>query len=125
MSKDELKELVASKIAGQGTQVDLGNALPTILNEIIDQMGGGGSLTIDMKDVDWDETDHWPDEVKDAIRNAINNDTLVGATLKRGGVNPSVVVLAAYSDEDNSYFIYAAKGNYDEAELRICQLDFI
>lgn len=38
MTKEELKKLVADKIAGQGTQVDLGNALPIILNELIDRL---------------------------------------------------------------------------------------
>lgn len=51
MTKEELKKLVADKIAGQGTQVDLGNALPIILNELIDGMGGESSTgtTIDLR----------------------------------------------------------------------------
>ena len=36
MTKDEIKALIAAKIAGQGTNVDAGSVLPTILNGIID-----------------------------------------------------------------------------------------
>lgn len=36
MTKQEIKDLIAAKIAGQGTMVDVGGGLPTILNEIID-----------------------------------------------------------------------------------------
>ena len=42
MTKEEMKALVSSKIEGQGNQVDAGGALATVLNEIIDGMGGGG-----------------------------------------------------------------------------------
>lgn len=38
MTKQEIKDLVAAKIAGQGTQVDLGGALPEIINAIVDSM---------------------------------------------------------------------------------------
>lgn len=46
MTKDEIKALVAAKIAGQGSMVDVGGGLPTILNEIIDLIpeGGGGGF---------------------------------------------------------------------------------
>lgn len=46
MTKDEIKALVAAKIAGQGSMVDVGGGLPTILNEIIDLIpeGGGGGI---------------------------------------------------------------------------------
>lgn len=46
MTKQEIKDLVAAKIAGQGTQVDLGGVLPTVLSEIIDMIpeGGGGDV---------------------------------------------------------------------------------
>lgn len=36
MTKQEIKDLVAAKLVGQGNQVDLGSALPAILNGIID-----------------------------------------------------------------------------------------
>lgn len=42
MSKEEIKALIAAKIAGQGTMVDLGGALPTILDAIIDAIPEGG-----------------------------------------------------------------------------------
>lgn len=36
MTKDELKALIAAKIAGQGNQIDAGSTLPAILNGIMD-----------------------------------------------------------------------------------------
>lgn len=36
MSKEEIKALVAAKIAGQGSAVDAASVLPTILNAIVD-----------------------------------------------------------------------------------------
>lgn len=38
MTKEELKALVATKLAAQGNQVDLGNVLPTIINELVDMI---------------------------------------------------------------------------------------
>lgn len=42
MTKEAMKRIVAEKISGQGNQEDVAGVLPTLLNEIIDQMGGGG-----------------------------------------------------------------------------------
>lgn len=36
MNKEQIKDLIASKIAGQGSAVDAGSALPDILNGIVD-----------------------------------------------------------------------------------------
>lgn len=36
MTKDEIKALIDATLAGQGNQVDVGSALPTILNAILD-----------------------------------------------------------------------------------------
>ena len=41
MTLQEIKELVSKKIAGQGSQVDIGGALAEILNGIIDIAGAG------------------------------------------------------------------------------------
>lgn len=41
MTPQEIKELVSKKIAGQGSQVDIGGALAEILNGIIDIAAGG------------------------------------------------------------------------------------
>ena len=38
MTTQEIKDLIASKIAGQGSAVDAGSALPEILNGIVDLM---------------------------------------------------------------------------------------
>ena len=39
MNTNEIKQLIASKIAGQGSAVDAGSALPQILNGITDKVG--------------------------------------------------------------------------------------
>ena len=46
MDAQQIKELIDQKIAGQGTMVDVGGALPTILKEIVDMasQGGGGDV---------------------------------------------------------------------------------
>lgn len=42
MTAEEIKNLIDQKIAGQGSMVDVGGALPTILKEIVDIAGQGG-----------------------------------------------------------------------------------
>lgn len=51
MTKEQLKELVATNIAGQGNQVDTGSTLPAILNGIIDKMGEAAEID-DFEDFD-------------------------------------------------------------------------
>lgn len=47
MTPIEIKNLIDQKIAGQGTMVDVGGALPTILKEIVDMASqGSGSMPI-------------------------------------------------------------------------------
>ena len=46
MTKEEIQALINAKIAGQGSAIDIGGALPAILNGILElatQGGGGGS----------------------------------------------------------------------------------
>lgn len=43
MDAQQIKDLIDSKIAGQGTMVDAGGALPTILKAIVDLAGGQGT----------------------------------------------------------------------------------
>lgn len=51
MTKKQLKELVATNIAGQGNQVDTGSTLPAILNGIVDKMGEAAEID-DFEDFD-------------------------------------------------------------------------
>lgn len=51
MTKQEIKNLVAQKIAGQGSAVDAGSALPEILNGIVDAMPDNlDGLVLDISD---------------------------------------------------------------------------
>lgn len=45
MTKEQLKDLVAKRILGQGNQVDVGSTLPLVLNGIIDKLVEAGDLS--------------------------------------------------------------------------------
>ena len=45
MTIQELKDLVLQKIAGQGSQIDIGGALPPVLNGILDTLAATQSIT--------------------------------------------------------------------------------
>lgn len=51
MTKQEIQALIDAKIAGQGSAVDVGGALPTILHEILEMAAGGENVQSN-----WDET---------------------------------------------------------------------
>lgn len=40
MTIEQLKQILSEKISGQGNQVDIGGGLETILNELIEKVGG-------------------------------------------------------------------------------------
>lgn len=83
MTKEELKALVSSKIAGQGNAVDVSGSLPTILNELIDNMGGGDAPSvIDLGEVEESEdgtdvTDKIPAGYKPKSGDAIKSDDII------------------------------------------------
>ena len=51
MTPNEIKNLIDQKIAGQGTMVDVGGALPTILKAIVDMAGGALSPYVLEQDI--------------------------------------------------------------------------
>ena len=51
MTPEQIKTLIDQKIAGQGSMVDVGGALPTILKEIVDMAGQGGGGGSDVKPI--------------------------------------------------------------------------
>lgn len=57
MTKQEIKALVASKIEGQGNQVDLGSALSAILGEILDRVPERAPITIDLSEFELSDTE--------------------------------------------------------------------
>ena len=60
MTKNEIIALIDSKIAGQGTMVDAGSALPAILKGILEIAVGGENVQSD-----WNEADNTkPDYIK-------------------------------------------------------------
>ena len=52
MTKQQIQALIDAKIAGQGSAVDVGGALPTILHEILEAAFAGANVQSN-----WDETD--------------------------------------------------------------------
>ena len=52
MNKQQIQALIDAKIAGQGSAVDVGGALPTILHEILEAAFAGENVQSN-----WDETD--------------------------------------------------------------------
>lgn len=53
MTKQEIQALIDAKIAGQGSAVDVGGALPKILTEILNAAFAGANVQSD-----WDENDN-------------------------------------------------------------------
>lgn len=53
MTKQEIQALIDAKIAGQGSAVDIGGALPTILSEILNMAASGENVQSD-----WAQTDN-------------------------------------------------------------------
>ena len=60
MNKEQIQALIDAKIAGQGTMVDVGGALPTILTEILNLASAGQNVQ-----PDWDQQNNTePDYIK-------------------------------------------------------------
>ena len=52
MTKQEIKDLIAAKIAGQGNQVDIGNALAEVLNALADNVDAAQQAANNIKVLD-------------------------------------------------------------------------
>lgn len=60
MNKEQIQALIDAKIAGQGTMVDVGGALPTILTEILNLASAGQNVQ-----PDWNQQNNTePDYIK-------------------------------------------------------------
>lgn len=55
MEIQEMRDLIAKKIAGQGTMVDVGGSLPAILNGILDKIAAIPAPKIIVSGKSWDE----------------------------------------------------------------------
>lgn len=73
MNADEIKALIAQKIAGQGSMIDIGGALPTILNEIVDIATSAASI------IYLEILENYPEETL-TIEQALNSIKLNGKT---------------------------------------------
>lgn len=72
MTKDEIKALVAAKIAGQGSAIDAASVLPTILDAIVDAIpeGGGGNEALIIEGTVDGELNFTPNEGQPTIEEA-------------------------------------------------------
>ena len=117
MTKEEIKTLINTKIAGQGTNVDGGGALATVLNEIIDAIpeGGGGIEPIilrykvqlqeeDSPIITPDESNPQFSEIKEAFE-ANKPFFVIQQTITTDGatINASGFVVPQYDDMGGEY----------------------
>lgn len=65
MNSSELQKIIKEKIEGQGTMIDLGNALPVVLRALSDRMSGTVAVTVKIhsKKKNDEETD-WEDDIE-------------------------------------------------------------
>lgn len=83
MTAEEIKNLIDQKIAGQGTMVDVGGALPTILKEIVDMAGSPAAPTY--VDCGYSEADSEPvfdNEQKAALLQEYNKGNLANVVCR-------------------------------------------
>lgn len=103
MTKQEIKDLIAAKIAGQGNQVDIGGVLADILNALVD----GGSQPIRLTG-----TISEGDTLQDLIEVGLTKEEIEAAAR---GERTGVVVIDGSVDSNNFYQITGAS-YYPEAE---------
>lgn len=122
MTIQEIRDLIAKKIAGQGTMVDVGNGLSAILNGILDEMA---AIPAPKEEVVIDLTDYpvasntiaLPTEVYNQICEALKTKVVFVKT-KPLGDNISIVksMIVAFIDlngvPDNPISFVASSGIY-------------
>lgn len=102
MTKEEIKALVASKIEGQGNQVDLGSALSAIIGGIVDLIPeGGGPKVIHIQNALFlaGGEEELTEAEKQEIFSGIKDGTIVGMVLENS--QERVVVVRATSWRDD------------------------
>ena len=117
MTKDELKELIAGKIATQGNQVDVSGALATILNELVEGAGGGSSTIIDLTSMGELDDGEWaiPDGLIPDNYNPQGGDAIKAMVgLNYGEAKPYLFTLvgSASTGEGKDGFISALYGDF-------------
>jgi len=65
MNSNELQKIIKEKIEGQGTMIDLGNALPVVLRALSDRMSGTVDVTVKIHSKKKNATeDDWEDDIE-------------------------------------------------------------
>lgn len=106
MTTDELKDLIASKIAGQGSAVDAGSALPEILGGVVDLLKNQQDKVNALDGIVvtlGDNTDEWKQDDMLMAKNALGVKSDIS-----GGLMPRMDVYSArYAiiGEENNFSI--------------------
>lgn len=107
MDKNQLKQLISERIAGQGSQVDIGGALPIILDAIINSISTATIIdcSYSLGSSDFEFTD----EQKTALKVAFDNGALSNIILRAVGADTSHygTVVGAIDAEDTLTIVYA------------------
>lgn len=103
MTTNEIKAIIAEKIAGQGNQVDIGNGLAEVLNALADSIpeGGGGVSPIQLP------ADTNLSSLPEEYFNQILANLRAGCSVVMVGTSPLTIFIS--NDGMMGYF-----GNYDE-----------
>lgn len=107
MDKDQLKKLISDKVAGQGSQVDVGGVLPSILEAIIDSEATATiidcSYSLGSSDFEFSS------EQKAALKAAFDNGALSNIILRAegSGITHYGTVTGAIDAENTLTIVYA------------------
>lgn len=104
MSVDEILELIATHIEGQGNQVDSGSVLPAILRGILEIAQGGENVQSNWNETDTESPAYIQNKpILDTIVEAITGETLTAEANKYyradSAVNTLAVTLPAMSEQ--------------------------
>lgn len=113
MTKEELKALIDAKIAGQGSAVDTGGALPAILSGILDLIPGAYSLPIAS------------DSVLGGIKVGENLSITEEGVLSASGGGAEIPISVLEYNDDDSQYVYKSGKTFAEAQEILTQFGLL
>lgn len=128
MTKEEIKALINAKIKGQGSQVDLGGALPTIIEEVLDSIPDIPASASVFQLLGYpstgDEIPYSQVAAESGITKQVIEDVVAGkyyAFRSPDGIHLIPLVYATASSEENNYHIlfghYFQIGSIESGDL--------
>lgn len=101
MTKEQIQALIDAKIAGQGSAVDVGGALPQILSEILELASqGGGAITHNLEILD----DIFDATYEQALK-CLSLDGKTPTIEDLVGLNPLTTIVTRKGNGTNTYAI--------------------